>query len=103
MKFIEKYYKIVIIALLAVVFLQTCKSCSHNQELAFLEVEVKNTVDSLHSVIKSKDSIIIVREGEIRELKAINGALESNSEKTIDMLNRQNKHLVNKVAEKNIE
>ncbi len=103
MKFIEKYYKVIIIALLAVVLLQTCKSCSKNQDIAFREAEYNGKIDSLTTVLHTKDSILAVRDAEVRELKAINGAIAETSTRTIDILNQQNKHLVNKVAEKNKE
>lgn len=103
MKFIEKHYKVIIIALLAVLLLQTCKSCSKNQDMAFLEVEYNGKIDSLTTVLHTQDSILVVRDAEVRELKAINGAIAETSTRTIDILNQQNKHLVNKVAEKNKE
>ena len=83
--------------------LQTCKSCSKNQDIAFREVEYNSKIDSLTTVLHTKDSILAVRDAEVRELKAINGAIAETSTRTIDILNQQNKHLVNKVAEKNKE
>lgn len=103
MKFISKYYKVIIIALVAVVLLQTCKQCSNNQDRAFREVEYNGKIDSLTTVLHTKDSVLAVRDAEVRELKAINGAISETSTRTIDILNQQNKHLVNKVAEKNKE
>jgi hypothetical protein len=99
----KKSWKIVIISLCVLLFLQTCSSCSKKQELSFKEVETKNLVDSFENVISIKDSIIIRKDSIITKLETTLEQIEQSSEKTIKLLNENNKYIVNKLKEKNKE
>lgn len=98
-----KKLKILAIALASLLFLQTCNSCSKKQELNFKEVETKNLVDSFENVISIKDSILIKKDSIITKLGTTLEQIEQSSEKTIKLLNENNKYIVNKLKEKNKE
>ena len=96
----KKYGKIIIIVLAALLFLQTCSKCSSKQEHEFYKVEQKKVQDSLQEVVLIKDSLIVSKDLEIKELKTENESLEKSSDKTIKMLNDNNKYIIKKLKEK---
>jgi hypothetical protein len=71
--------------------------------LNFKEIETKNLVDSFENVISIKDSIIIRKDSIITKLETTLEQIEQSSEKTIKLLNENNKYIVNKLKEKNKE
>lgn len=98
-----KKIKIAVIVLSGLLFLQTCNSCSKKQELNFKEVEKKNLVDSFENVIYIRDSILVKKDSIITKLETTLEQIEQSSEKTIKLLNENNKYIVNKLKEKNKE
>lgn len=103
MNFIRRYSTIIIITLAGLLFLQTCRGCSSKQERAFMEVEYKNTIDSLNNDLLTKDSIIKERDLEVMNLAATLEAVEKTSNKTIQVLSDNNKYVVRQLKDKNKE
>ena len=93
MKFLKKYWKIILIILLSIMFLSTCATKNnYRRKLSVYEADVSTCIDSLENVIKAKtisfDSLYRVNEQLYKEIENLN--------KDIEIYREQNEKLHNK-------
>lgn len=60
----------IIIVLLVLFTMKSCQSCNRRQEISFMKQQTELTIDSLKSVISSKDSTIYSLETELSVVSA---------------------------------
>lgn len=99
MKYIEKYWKIIIVGLLVVIFLQCCSGCSRKQQIKFNDVQMEQVVDSFNNVINEKnDSIAILNQmlavsnESNRQLNDANKSLKDANKRPIIIKSEQKKY-----------
>lgn len=88
-EYIAKYYNIIIVVLVIIIFLGSCRSCSKSQNYKFTEIKAVSTIDSLKN-------IIIIQKDSIVDLKANIAILENSNNsnnKIIENLKDNNNNL----------
>jgi predicted nucleic acid-binding Zn-ribbon protein len=87
--YIVKHYNIIIVVLLVIIFLGSCRSCSKSQNYKFSNIKTMSTIDSLNNIISTQQDSIINLNAKIEILNNYN----SNNDKLIENLKDNNNNL----------
>lgn len=97
----KEYSPLILVFVLICLFLKTCSSCQRQKhETQFMVEEHYRIIDSLNAEIDSLYDNNLKKDSLLLQLQTYNDALEENSQKTIKMLNENNKYMINKLNEK---
>lgn len=88
-EYIVEHYNIIIIVLLLIIFLGSCRSCSKSQNYKFNAIKTSSTIDSLNNIISTQQDSIINLNAKIEILNNYN----SNNDKLIENLKDNNNNL----------